>query len=204
MGTLVKIGFFCTESTPIFKNGIRPTHREFLLGLLGISGKILRESVIDEKYITDRILALEHCKDKDTAVKTAKTIIFLGFQEPTEIPSSCKSPFEVTCLRMEEKLAYSKTEQDMVLLHHEVVVDYPDDHAEIHRSTLLAMGRTENGKTTMAMALTVGIPAATGALLLLANKIKANGVLMPIDPEVYEPALDILEAYGFKLLENIE
>ncbi|KAL3363098.1 hypothetical protein AABB24_012412 [Solanum stoloniferum] len=97
-------------------------HTEFLLGLLGISGKILRESVIDEKYITDRILALEHCKDKDTAVKTAKTIIFLGFQEPTEIPSSCKSPFEVTCLRMEEKLAYSKTEQDMVLLHHEVVV----------------------------------------------------------------------------------
>ncbi|KAH0655175.1 hypothetical protein KY285_030057 [Solanum tuberosum] len=204
MGTLVKIGFFCTESTPIFKNGIRPTHREFLLGLLGISGKILRESVIDEKYITDRILALEHCKDKDTAVKTAKTIIFLGFQEPTGIPSSCKSPFEVTCLRMEEKLAYSKTEQDMVLLHHEVVVDYPDDHAETHRSTLLAMGRTENGKTTMAMALTVGIPAATGALLLLANKIKANGVLMPIDPEVYEPALDILEAYGFKLLEKIE
>ncbi|WMV37081.1 hypothetical protein MTR67_030466 [Solanum verrucosum] len=91
-------------------------HTQFLLGLLGISGKILRESVIDEKYITDRILALEHCKDKDTAVKTAKTIIFLGFQEPTEIPSSCKSPFEVTCLRMEEKLAYSKTEQVVLII----------------------------------------------------------------------------------------
>lgn len=105
-----------------------------------------------------------------------------------KMPSSCKSPFEVTCLRMEEKLAYSKTEQvvliitfyanllhaglplislvsDIMLLHHEVVVDYPDDHAETHRSTLLAMGRTESGKTTMAMALTVGIPAATGALV---------------------------------------
>lgn len=93
---------------------------------------------------------------------------------------------------------------DIMLLHHEVVVDYPDDHAETHRSTLLAMGRTESGKTTMAMALTVGIPAATGALLLLANKIKANGVLRPIDPEVYESALDILEAYGFELLEKIE
>ena len=89
---------------------------------------------------------------------------------------------------MEEKLAYSKTEKvvliitfyanllhaglplislvsDIMLLHHEVVVDYPDDHAETHRSTLLAMGRTESGKTTMAMALTVGIPAATGALV---------------------------------------
>ncbi|KAK4370156.1 hypothetical protein RND71_009631 [Anisodus tanguticus] len=204
MGTLVKIGFFCTESTLILKDGIRPTHRAYLLGLLGSDGKILPESVIDEKYIADRILDLGLCKDKDTAVKTAKTIIFLGFQEPTEIPSSCKSPFEVTCLRMEERLAYSKTEQDMVLLHHEVVVDYPDGHAETHRATLLEFGRTENGKIDMAMALTVGIPAATGALLLLANKIKANGVLRPIDPEVYEPALDILEAYGFKLLEKIE
>ncbi|XP_009618021.1 alpha-aminoadipic semialdehyde synthase isoform X1 [Nicotiana tomentosiformis] len=204
MGTLAKIGFFCTEPSLILKDGIKPTDRAFLLGLVGIDGQIFPEPVIDEKYITDRILKLGLCKDKDTAVKTAKTIIFLGFQEPTEIPSSCKSPFEVTCLRMEERLAYSNTEQDMVLLHHEVVVDYPDGHAETHRSTLLEMGRTANGKTNMAMSLTVGIPAATGALLLLANKIKANGVLRPIDPEVYEPALDILEAYGFKLLEKIE
>ncbi|XP_047249542.1 alpha-aminoadipic semialdehyde synthase isoform X5 [Capsicum annuum] len=204
MGTLFKIGFFCTESNLILKDGIRPTHTAFLLGLLGINGKILPDTVIDERYITDRILALGLCKDKETAVKTAKTIIFLGFQEPTEISSSCKSPFEVTSLRMEERLAYSKTEQDIVLLHHELIVDYPDSHTETHRSTLLALGRTENEKTTMAMALTVGIPAATGALLLLANKIKANGVLRPIDPEVYEPALDILEAYGFKLLEKIE
>ncbi|XP_069142831.1 alpha-aminoadipic semialdehyde synthase-like [Solanum lycopersicum] len=80
---------------------------------------------------------------------------------------------------------------DIMLLHHEVVVDYPDDHAETHRSTLLAMGRTENGKTAMSMALTVGIPAATGALLLLANKIKANGKLRPIDPEVYEPGIAV-------------
>ncbi|KAJ8543047.1 hypothetical protein K7X08_005570 [Anisodus acutangulus] len=179
MGTLVKMGFFCTESTLILKDGIRPTHSIF--------SRTYWNQWIDEKYITDRILALGLCKDKDTAVKTTKTIIFLGFQEPTEIPSSCKSPFEVTCLRMQERLAYSKTEQDMVLLHHEVVVDYPDGHAETHRSTFLEFGRTENRKTAMAMALTVGESAATGALLLLANKIKANGVLRPIDPEVYEP-----------------
>lgn len=75
MGTLVKIGFFSTESTQILKDGIRPTHRALLLGLLGIDGMILPESVIDEKYITDRILALGLVKDKDTAVKTAKTIM---------------------------------------------------------------------------------------------------------------------------------
>lgn len=54
----------------------------------------------------------------------------------------------------------------MVLLHHEVEVEFPDDHiTEKHRATLLEFGRTENGKTTSAMALTVGIPAGIGALV---------------------------------------
>lgn len=75
MGTLVNIGLFSTKSTLILKDGIRPTHSTFLLGLLGIDGKMLPESVIDEKYITNRILALGRCTDKDTAVNTAKTIM---------------------------------------------------------------------------------------------------------------------------------
>lgn len=55
----------------------------------------------------------------------------------------------------------------MVLLHHEVEVEYPESqHKENHRATLLEFGRIENGKTTTAMALTVGIPAAIGALVL--------------------------------------
>jgi len=54
----------------------------------------------------------------------------------------------------------------MVLLHHEVEVEFPDKMPnENHRATLLEFGITQNGKTTMAMALTVGIPAAIGALV---------------------------------------
>lgn len=75
MGTLAKLGFFSTVSTLILKDGIKPTHRAFLLGLLGIDGQIFPKPVIDEKYITDRILELGVCKDKETAVKTAKTIM---------------------------------------------------------------------------------------------------------------------------------
>jgi len=56
--------------------------------------------------------------------------------------------------------------QDMVLLHHEVEVDFPDGRkAEHHQATLLEYGRTKNGKTTTAMAFTVGIPAAIGAVV---------------------------------------
>lgn len=55
----------------------------------------------------------------------------------------------------------------MVLLHHELEVEFPDEQRkERHTGTLLEFGRIENGKTTTAMALTVGIPVAVGALVL--------------------------------------
>ena len=54
----------------------------------------------------------------------------------------------------------------MVILHHELEVDFPDEQkTEIHQATLLEFGRLKDGKMTSAMALTVGIPAAVGALV---------------------------------------
>ncbi|PSS02071.1 Saccharopine dehydrogenase, partial [Actinidia chinensis var. chinensis] len=205
MGTLARIGFFNTEVHPILENEKRPTYVSLLLELLGSQNQNLAGNLMREGDVMEKIFALGFCKEQGTAAKTAKTIIFLGLHEETEIPPSCRSAFEVICLRMEERLAYSSTEQDMVLLHHEVEVDFPDGRpSENHRSTLLEFGSTKNGKTTTAMAFTVGIPAAIGALLLLADKIKTRGVLRPIEPEVYVPALDILQAYGIKLIEKMD
>ncbi|OMO86412.1 Saccharopine dehydrogenase / Homospermidine synthase [Corchorus olitorius] len=131
--------------------------------------------------------------------------LFLGLHEQTEIPVSCQTAFAVTCHRMEERLAYSSTEQDMVLLHHEVEVYFPDSQrTERHAETLLEFGKPKNGKMISAMAFTVGVPVAIGALLLLVNKVTTRGVLRPIEPEVYVPALDILQAYGIKLMEKTE
>lgn len=57
--------------------------------------------------------------------------------------------------------------QDMVLLHHEVEVEYPESkRIEKHSATLLEFGDIKNGQMTTAMAKTVGIPAAIGALVL--------------------------------------
>ncbi|KAF3439754.1 hypothetical protein FNV43_RR18032 [Rhamnella rubrinervis] len=205
MGTLARIGYFSTESHPLLKDEKRPTFRTFLRELLATDSVDMDGTLVEEKDITERILRLGYCKDQGTALKTAKTIIFLGLHEQKEVPISCQTAFDVSCLRMEERLAYSSTEQDMVLLHHEVEVDFPDEQlTEKHRATLLEFGKTRNGKNTTAMALTVGIPAAIGALLILGNKIKTRGVLRPIEPEVYIPALDILQAYGFKVMEKVD
>ncbi|KAI4379957.1 hypothetical protein MLD38_006193 [Melastoma candidum] len=204
MATLAKVGLFNPAVQPVLMSSERPTLKSFFLELL--QAKDSPDALSSEKDIARQLLKLGHCKDHGTALRTAKTIRFLGFYENSQVPPYCQSAFDVTCLVMEQKLAYSSSEQDMVLLHHEVEVEFSDSQKiENHRATLLEFGKVENdGKTTTAMALTVGIPAAIGALLLLTKKIKTRGVLRPIFPEVYVPALDMLQACGIKLIEKIE
>ncbi|KAI3754136.1 hypothetical protein L1987_53914 [Smallanthus sonchifolius] len=207
MGSLARIGFFDSEVRPSLTNKDGPTtYRTFLYELLEFDSSINSdESVKAEKLITERLLALGICKEDEAAIRTAKAIIFLGFYEQTEVPSSCQTAFDVTCLRMEERLAYTSMEQDMVLLYHQVVVDFPNGRpTEHHEAILLEFGRTQNGKEISAMAITVGIPVAIGALLLLAKKVTSTGILRPSVPEVYEPALDFLHAYGFNISEKID
>ncbi|KAH0970942.1 hypothetical protein GBA52_023098 [Prunus armeniaca] len=166
MGTLSRIGLFESDPHPLLKDGKRPTFRKFLSELLKIESEDLDGPLIGEKVIHERIVKLGYCKDQETALRAAKTITFLGLHDQKEIPASCRSAFDVSCLLMEDRLAYSSTEQDMVLLHHEVEVEFPDGLREKHSGTLLEFGQTKNGKMITAMAFTVGIPAAIGALVL--------------------------------------
>ncbi|VVB10580.1 unnamed protein product [Arabis nemorensis] len=203
MATLSKLGFFDSETNQVLSTRKSITFSALLSNVLKNDGGKEFEPFAREEEISKRIIKLGH--SKETASKAAKTIVFLGFNEEREIPSLCKTVFDATCYLMEEKLAYSGTEQDMVLLHHEVEVEFPESkRTEKHSATLLEFGEIKNGQTTTAMAKTVGIPAAIGALLLIEDKIKTRGVLRPLEPEVYLPALDILQAYGIKLIEKTE
>ncbi|EEE57929.1 hypothetical protein OsJ_08631 [Oryza sativa Japonica Group] len=212
MATFAKIGFFDAASHPLLQQTTRPTYRDFLVELFNacnISTTARKEysevSGGQDGELISRLLSFGHCKDKEIAAKTVKTIKFLGLYEETQIPENCSSAFDVICQRMEQRMAYIHNEQDMVLLHHEVEVEYPDGRpTEKHQATLLEFGKVENGRPTTAMALTVGIPAAIGALLLLQNKIQKKGVIRPLEPEIYIPALEILESSGIKLAERVE
>ncbi|KAM0874703.1 hypothetical protein ACQ4PT_037255 [Festuca glaucescens] len=212
MAILAKIGFFDATNHPLLEETNRPTYRTFLSELLNVNDisppntKVNgEESRGHDDEVISRLMMLGHCKEKELAVKILKTIKFLGLHEETEIPKECTSALSVISQRMEQRMSYGHDEQDMVLLHHEVEVEYPDGRpAEKHQATLLEFGKSENGRSTTAMALTVGVPAAIGALLLLQNKVQRKGVIRPLEPEIYIPALEILEASGIKLIERVE
>lgn len=212
MAILGKIGFFDAADHPLLQQTNRPTYRVFLNDLLNVNNISTTTSKGNPEVsggqndeLISRLMALGYCKEKELAVKIFKTIKFLGLDEETEIPKDCSSAFSVICQRMEQRMAYSHNEQDMVLLHHEVEVEYSDGRpTEKHQATLLEFGTVENDRSTTAMALTVGLPAAIGALLLLQNKVQKRGVIRPLEPEIYIPALEILEASGIKLMERVE
>lgn len=76
MGTLSRIGFFNDKALHFPKNGKRPTFREVLFKLLKIESIDPNGPLIGEKNIMERILSLGHCKEQETALKTAKTIMY--------------------------------------------------------------------------------------------------------------------------------
>lgn len=219
MSSLTKLGFFNNELHPMLSQEkgeptSKPTFKMFLLELLKCAfqdrqtQKDLNETQdcsTKQMDIGEMLIRVGCCKGSGSANKTASCIKFLGLDDDSEIPDMCKSAFDVICSRMEERLNYSPTEQDMVLLHHEVEVAYEDRRPnERHAATLLEFGKTEKEKQQTAMARTVGITAAIGAMLLLEGKVKSTGVLRPLEPEIYLPALEILAASGIHMNEEVE
>lgn len=80
MGTLARIGFLDTEVHSFLRNG-RPLFRDFLLELLKINGDS-NGSMIREKDISESIISNGLCKEQETAVKVAKTIVYAALLVP--------------------------------------------------------------------------------------------------------------------------
>jgi saccharopine dehydrogenase (NADP+, L-glutamate forming) len=97
------------------------------------------------------------------------------------------------------KMAYGPGEQDMIIVHNELEVEFPD-RKERHISSMLVKG-IPYGDTAMARA--VSLPAAIAARLVLEGKIKTTGVQMPSSPEMYLPILKEMAEYGFTFKETV-
>lgn len=81
MGTLARIGLLNTEVHSFLRDRRRPLFRDFLLELLKIRGES-NGSKIGEKDISESIISSGLCKEQETAVKVAKTIMYAALLIP--------------------------------------------------------------------------------------------------------------------------
>jgi saccharopine dehydrogenase-like NADP-dependent oxidoreductase len=98
------------------------------------------------------------------------------------------------------KMSYAEGERDMLVLQHTFVARYPDRRERI-TSTMVDFG-IPGGDSSMNR--TVGLPAAVGVRFILEGRFTRTGVIVPVMPEFYEPALAELERLGIQFAESSE
>jgi alpha-aminoadipic semialdehyde synthase len=121
----------------------------------------------------------------------------------TSLPSIPKesTALDLFTSLLSHKLRYGPGERDMVILSHEMTsvpltptYSLTRAASTVHTSTMVTYSD--------AMARTVGLPIAFGALRVLDGLVKERGVKMPVDEEVYEGVLSELERVGIKIGER--
>ena len=89
-------------------------------------------------------------------------------------------------------------DKDMVVMQHQFIYKQNGKTKRLHSSLVM---KGENQIHT-AMAKTVGLPLAIGAVLILKEKIKQKGVLTPTISSIYNPVLKELEKHGVNFIEE--
>lgn len=111
------------------------------------------------------------------------------------------APLDALGELMFEKLAFRPGERDMLVLHHDFRVEFPDGRREHTVAQMIDYGIPFGDSS---MSRTVGLPAAIGVDLILTNRIRTSGVLRPTMSEIYNPVLDELAALDVASREKTE
>jgi len=170
--------------------------------LTGLTYKEFTAKLVGAKGNEDTEDALLRFLGREPFSSVALKLKWLGLLDDRKIPFESGSPRDVVASLYAEKLVYNEGEQDLVVMEHRYVANFPETGKRVLlKSTLIDHGRAD-GETSIAR--TTGIPPAIGAALFLDGKISARGVQAPVLPEIYEPSLKLLENEGIRFTERRE
>ncbi len=124
---------------------------------------------------------------------TMERLGWLGLFDETPLAVTKGANVDVIVDLMVKKMSYLPGEKDMIIVHDEIEVEFPD-RRERHLSTMRVEGIPEGDS---AMSRAVSLPAAIASRLILEGKIDLSGVQMPMLAEIYEPVLTELEEHTF-------
>ena len=144
--------------------------------------------------------ALLELLDESPDSPVMKKIEWLGLLSDKQVKVKNGSPAEILLDLLLEKWKFREDDKDMVILHTEVEYEFEGNMEKIVSSIVVYGKDSEN----TAMSATVGLPLAIGADLILDEKIKERGVIIPIYEDIYNPALEKLAELGIKPTEQIK
>lgn len=182
--TFVQLG--ATDDTFVMENTEEMTYRDFINSFMAFQIDI----PVEQKLMN--YLGL------DTNSKMMERLRWLGIFENTRIGVAGLTPAKVLQKILEEKWQLSPGDKDMIVMQHQF--DFEKEGVRKKRySTMVCIGK--DTKLT-AMAMTVGLPLAMVARLILEGTFKEKGVQLPIQPGIYNPVLKELEKYDIRFVEE--
>ncbi len=178
MTNLLKIKLIENTEEKNFEN---TTYSQFIAELIGSS------TTEDLKMKFSKAFSMEINDD------FIKKLDWLGIFDDVKISINSGTNSNLLVDLMLKKMSYEPHERDMIIVHNEMIVEFPD-RKEKRISSMVDEG-IPNGDTAMSRA--VSLPPAIAAKLILEGKITRKGVCMPTTKEMYEPILEEMETFGF-------
>lgn len=176
------------ESSNLHPSGPDMSWKSYMCDVLGKSH--------DTFYLSLKDMVYEKVGNSD---KRLQTIINLGLLDDRVIEKK-GTPLDTLCHYLAKKLAYEPNERDMILMHHNIGVQWPDGSLQ-KRTVGLTVYGDYNGYS--AMAKTVGLPTAIATKMILDGEIQRKGIQVPISQEIYRPILSRLKDEGITATEKI-
>lgn len=183
---LVQIGL--TDNRYIVPDSHKLTYNEWL------SFYLQKKNGVHTKQALANFLAESNGSDIVSKVE------WLGLLSDEKIKLKDATPSEILLDLLQKKWEFKEEDIDMVILHTEVEYELEKRIEKIVSSFVV---KGEPGFKT-AMSSTVGLPMGIAVNLILNNKLREKGVIIPIYPDIYKPALKELAELGIKPVEIVE
>lgn len=126
---------------------------------------------------------------------------WLGLFSHETMGAEGNTPSHALIHLLNEKLVMPADGHDLVVLVHELEVEYENTSRERVTATFIEHGQP--GRMT-AMAKTVGLPLGIAVKLILRGDLPMTGVQIPIHPAIYKPILKELADEGIQFKERVE
>jgi alpha-aminoadipic semialdehyde synthase len=143
--------------------------------------------------------------DGDKLNRVMEALTWLGIFSEEERVARRHTPMEALTSLMQAKLGFDPaTDWDAVYMHHVIEAAFPNGSEERHDMTFSCYGK--RGGTT-AISSTVGKTVAIAAELVLYGSegklLPYTGILTPMKPEIYKPAMQLLQDEGFRFIHRV-
>lgn len=181
---LVQLG--CCEDTYQMEQVSTLTHRDFFNSFL----RFHSTEPVEEKLCSVYKLSPQG--------EEMKKFTWSGFFSEELVGLQSGTPAQILEHILNKKWKLKSADKDLIVMWHRFLYTHKGIQKEV-QAYLTAIGENE---TTTAMAKTVGLPLGIAAKLLLQDKIKSKGVIIPVAKEFYDPILMELKSLGIGLVER--